>query len=54
VQKLKKLTADRKEELKRLRSNTADELKKYKKLIPEDRLKTIETEAKTLFDKRNQ
>lgn len=48
------MTADRKEELKRVRTSTVDELKKYKKLIPEDRLKTIETEAKALFDKRNQ
>lgn len=54
VQKLKKLANDRKEELKRLRSNTQEELKKYKKLIPEDRYRTIEGEAKTLFDKRSQ
>jgi hypothetical protein len=28
-------------------------LRKYKKVVPEDRLKVIEDEAKSLFDKHN-
>lgn len=54
VQRVKKLANDRKEELKRLRSGTQDELRKYKKIVPEDRLRIIENEAKTMFDKKNQ
>ena len=51
VQKLKKLANDRKEDLKKMRTKMNDELKKYKKIIPEDRFRTIESEAKALFDK---
>lgn len=51
TQRLKKLTTDRKEELKKQRHKFNDELKKYKKIIPEDRLRTIESEAKGLFEK---
>lgn len=54
VQKVKKLSLDRKEELKKLRSSTQDELKRLKKIVPMDRLRVIEDEAKSLFDKRNQ
>ena len=54
VQKVKKLGNDRKEDLKKTRSNTQDELRRFKKLIPVDRLRRIEDEAKELFDKRNQ
>ena len=42
LQRVKKLLGDRREELKSLRSKTQDELKKYKKVIPEDRYRTIE------------
>ena len=42
LQRVKKLLGDRREELKSLRSKTKDELKKYKKVIPEDRYRTIE------------
>ncbi len=54
LQRVKKIIGDRREELKSLRSKTQDELKKYKKVIPEDRFRTIENEAKALFDKKNQ
>jgi len=54
LQKVKKIVSDRREELKSLRSKTLDELKKYKKVIPEDRFRTIESEAKALLDKKNQ
>jgi ribosome recycling factor len=54
VQRVKKLANDRKEELKKLRSATQEELRKYKKIVPEDRLRTIEAEAKAMFDKKSQ
>ena len=54
VQRVKKIGNDRKEELKRLRFGTQDELRKYKKIVPEDRLRVIENEAKAMFDKKSQ
>lgn len=42
VQRLKKLANDRREDLKKFRSSTQDELRKYKKIVPEDRLRVIE------------
>jgi ribosome recycling factor len=40
-QRVKKLGNDRREEFKRVRSSTQDELRKYKKIVPEDRLRVI-------------
>lgn len=53
VQKAKKYVTDRREELRRERSNTLEELKKLKKIVQKDRLKVMEDEAKELFDRRN-
>lgn len=54
LQRVKKLGGDRKEELKRLRAGTQDELRRYKKIVPEDRLRVIENEAKAMFEKKSQ
>lgn len=34
IQKVKKLSVDRREQLKRIRTKTLEQLKKYKKIIP--------------------
>ncbi len=49
LQRVKKLGNDRREDLKRVRSATQDELRRYKKIVPEDRLRVIENEAKSMF-----
>lgn len=46
VQKVKKLMLERREELSRERTRTLDDLKKLKKVIPKDRHKVMEDEAK--------
>ena len=51
LQKLKKISVDRKERLNKLKSSLKDDLKKFKKLIPESRFRNIENEVKAMGEK---
>ena len=52
IKKIKVISQSRHDDLKEKRSKVMEEIKKYKKIIAEERYRVIEQEAKDLFEKK--